>query len=249
MEIPSLTSVFHRDAYPAISPSRPELSVAGKTVLITGGGRGIGKSITTAFAHAGASHIVILGRDASTLEAVKAEIEGKQDNKSKVHVFPAEISNESRMNEVFDTVVKTIGKIDVCVANAAYLNAPASVPTVSIEDFWRCFEVNVKGLLITTQAFLRSASDASVFINITSGAGQLRYFGPMSAYASSKAAGMRLMDYLTMDCPNVRVYSLQPGIIDTDMARKASAGSAKFTELDTRMLTLPNSSRQDCSCR
>ncbi|MCJ1403612.1 hypothetical protein MMC11_006835 [Xylographa trunciseda] len=230
MEIPSLTQKFHHDAYPAIDPTRAELSAAGKTVLITGGGTGIGAGITRAFAKAGAANVIILARRKEMLESVKASIESTENNKSKIHVFSVDISNEDKMKEVFEEVVKSIGKIDVLVANAAYLNTPGLVKDVSVDDFWRGFEVNVKGLLITCQAFLRSASENPTFIMITSGAGLIRYFGPASGYATSKVAGMRLMDYLAGDNPNVRVYALHPGVVESDMNVKSGVTNAE--ELD-----------------
>ncbi|MCJ1439508.1 hypothetical protein MMC27_008902 [Xylographa pallens] len=230
MEVPSLTQKFHHDTYPAIDPTRPELSATGKNVLITGGGTGIGAAITRAFAKAGAANIIILARRKELLESVKASIESTADNKSKVHVFSVDISNEDNMKEVFEDIVKSIGKIDVLVANAAYLNTPALVKDVSVDDFWRGFEVNVKGLLITCQAFLRSAVENPTFIMISSGAGLMRYSGPKSGYATSKVAGMRLMDYLAGDNPHVNVYTLHPGIVMSDMAVKS--GAASEDELD-----------------
>ena len=225
MEVPSLTQKFHHDIYPAIDPTRPELSAAGKNVLITGGGTGIGAAITRAFAKAGAANIIILARRKELLESIKASIESTADNKSKVHVFSVDISNEDNMKEVFEEIVKSIGKTDVLVANAAYLNTPALVKDVSVDDFWRGFEVNVKGLLITCQAFLRSAVENPTFIMISSGAGLIRYFGPASGYATSKVAGMRLMDYLAGDNPHVNVYTLHPGIVESDMSLKSQTTS------------------------
>ena len=221
MEVPSLTQKFHHDTYPAIDPTRPEVSAAGKNILITGGGTGIGAAITRAFAKAGASNIIILARRKEPLESVKASIESMAKTKSKVHVFSVDISNEESMKVVFEEVVKTVGNIDVLVANAAYLSTPALVKDVSVNDFWRGFEINVKGLLILCQAFLRSASENPTFIMITSGAGLVRYFGSSSGYATTKVAGMRLMDYLAGDNPHVHVYSLHPGIVESDMSVKS----------------------------
>ena len=68
------TNTYHHSSYPAISPARPELSVAGKTVLITGGGRGLGTAIVEAFAQANAKHIFIVGRNTTTLQSIAEHI-------------------------------------------------------------------------------------------------------------------------------------------------------------------------------
>ncbi|MCJ1283106.1 hypothetical protein MMC26_002433 [Xylographa opegraphella] len=235
MEVPSLTQKFHHDAYPAIDPTRPEVSAEGKNVLITGGGTGIGAAITRAFAKAGAANIIILARRKEPLESVKARIESTADNKSKVHIFSVDISNEKNMKEVFEEVVKSIGRIDVLVANAAYLSTPTLVKDVSVDEFWRGFEINVKGLLITCQAFLKSAAETPTFIMISSNAGLVRYFGPASGYATTKVAGMRLVDYLAGDNPNVHVYTVHPGLVASDMAIKSGLGS----EIDFDKAELP----------
>ncbi|KPM44136.1 hypothetical protein AK830_g2471 [Neonectria ditissima] len=65
---PVATSKIHRTVYPSISPSRPELSQAGRTVLVTEGSAGIGFAIAIAFGHAGADRVIIVGRDQSKLD-------------------------------------------------------------------------------------------------------------------------------------------------------------------------------------
>ncbi|KAK1092522.1 hypothetical protein LTR48_004178, partial [Friedmanniomyces endolithicus] len=74
---PSLTSEWHDKTYPAIDPKRPELSAKGKTIVISGGGSGIGRGIAQAFALAGASAIAILGRRQALLEETKLLIASK----------------------------------------------------------------------------------------------------------------------------------------------------------------------------
>ena len=73
--IPSLTEAWHNASYPAISPSNPALSVAGKTVFVTGGGVGIGFTTARAYAAAGASRIAISGRTEKTFLSAKGDIE------------------------------------------------------------------------------------------------------------------------------------------------------------------------------
>lgn len=118
MPVPSPTKTFHSEVYPSIDPTNPAVSVAGKTVLITGGGQGLGAAFAKAFSIAEAANIVLLGRKTATLEASKAAIEKLPINKAKVHVFEADVTNQSRVNAVFDQVASTIGKIDVYIVNA-----------------------------------------------------------------------------------------------------------------------------------
>jgi shikimate 5-dehydrogenase len=75
MAFPQYTKIFHNFSYPAIEPSRPELSTAGKVVFITGGGSGIGPRIAHAFAKSGAAKIIIMGRTESSLLSTKNEVE------------------------------------------------------------------------------------------------------------------------------------------------------------------------------
>ena len=71
---PSFTDTYHHEQYPAIDPTQKELDCSEKVVVITGGGRGIGKAIAVAFAKAHAKGIVLMGRTRSTLETAAAEV-------------------------------------------------------------------------------------------------------------------------------------------------------------------------------
>ncbi|KAE9398979.1 NAD(P)-binding protein [Gymnopus androsaceus JB14] len=68
MSLPKLTPTYHKDTYPSISPTKPSLTQVGKTVLITGGGAGLGFEIARSFAKAGASRIIIICRRAGLLD-------------------------------------------------------------------------------------------------------------------------------------------------------------------------------------
>ncbi|KAG8819593.1 hypothetical protein FRC19_009676, partial [Serendipita sp. 401] len=72
---PYFTKTIHREVYPAIDSTKPELSLAGKTVLVTGAGRGIGLSITEAFAQANAKTIILTGRSENSLVNAKTSFE------------------------------------------------------------------------------------------------------------------------------------------------------------------------------
>ena len=228
MELPSYTKTWHHGVYPAIDPTRPELSLANKVVVITGGGQGIGAANVKAFAKAGASHIAIIGRKEATLNAVKSEVEAT--SKTPVHVYPADVTDEAGINHVFADVEKKFGKIGVLVHNAGYLADPGPIAGSSVADLWKPFEVNIKGTLITALAFLKSAAPDAVYIYINSAAAIIRYFGPMATYSASKAGAARIVESLAVEHPGMRFYNLQPGVVPTDMATKSGVN---FQDMDS----------------
>lgn len=220
---PAPTKAWHTTEYEGINPERPELSAAGKTIVITGGGSGIGPHIATAFARAGAANIVILGRTSSTLQDTKSSLNASYP-KVNVIAIVADVVDKAAVDAAFDEIHNSVGLIDGLISNAGYLAEPSPVATTSIDDWWKAFETNVKGPLHLAQAFLRYVAPVErqpVIVNVTSGIAHLPVWPGMSSYAASKIAGVKLFDYLGAENPGVRVVSIQPGTIDTAMARKA----------------------------
>ena len=134
---PSPFKLWHNDIYPAIDLSRPELSMAGKTVIITGGGSGIGRATALAFAKAGAARVVITGRREKILNEAKKLIEAQSS--STVMKFAADVTKAEQMKQVASQVA---GGWDVLVNNAGYLPAPSPGATADMDDWWKGFEVD-----------------------------------------------------------------------------------------------------------
>lgn len=135
---PSLTEAYHSTSYDAISPTRHELSVAHKTVVVTGGGRGLGPEIARAYAAAGASHVVLLGRTQATLSQTAEKIE-KEFSSVSVTTHTADVADEAAVGKAAEKV----GKWDVLILNAGVLAAPRSVAESDPTDWWRVFEVRL----------------------------------------------------------------------------------------------------------
>ncbi|EJD54057.1 NAD(P)-binding protein [Auricularia subglabra TFB-10046 SS5] len=215
----NFTKTFHNHSYPAISPTRPELSVAGKTILISGGGRGLGTGVVEAFAQAGAAHIVVTGRNTASLQTVAARIEAAYRN-TKVTPVSGDVSSGADVARAFAVVAQ----VDVVVANAAYLAGVTTItaaqagedPDAFVDDWWRSYEVNVKGVLLLARQFLAHAAPNGVFINVSAGG---VHCGPpgISAYGSSKLAAVRVVETLQVENPPLRFYSVHPGVVKTDM--------------------------------
>lgn len=222
IEIPQFqpfTKAWHNTTYPAIDPSRPELSAKGKNVVITGGGTGIGAGVALSFAQAGVSSISILGRREELLQKTKARIESQFPGVS-VFAYAADVTCVGDIKTSFADIHARVGSIDVYVNNAGALQGDSRIKEVSIEDWWSVFEVNVKGSLVTTQAFLQYAAPYATIINMSSIAAYV-WFGPnYSSYSASKLAGINFFATVQKENPDLKVVSVHPGVIDTSMTRK-----------------------------
>jgi short-subunit dehydrogenase involved in D-alanine esterification of teichoic acids len=194
---PSLTATWHNTTYPAIDPTQSHLSVKGKAVLITGGGRGIGAKAARSFAVAGASLITITGRTLSSLESTKSAIESEFPQ-TKVLTAAGDVSDEAAMDSAFAALSKANdGKgIDICIHNAGYLPDPNLIAQSETSDWWSGFTINVLGSFVVTRAFLKhkntSPSADPVLLGVSSGVICL-----------------------------TRVMHIQPGVVMTDMGNKS----------------------------
>ena len=224
MEFPSFTRTWHNNTYAAISPTNQSLSAANKIVLITGGGAGVGRSISQSFAAAGASKIVITGRTQKTLLAAKQEIEAAHP-RTKVQTYAADITDEHAMNAAFASAG---GKIDILVHNAGYLPDMEPISTSSLAEWWKGFEVNVKGAFVVTQAFLKHAAENAVLVNLITGVAHLPAFPEYSSYATSKMGALKFFEMVQAENPGLRVVNVHPGVIKTDMSDKTVAHGEVF---------------------
>ncbi len=228
---PSFTSTYHHKSYDAISPLNPHLSLQGKNVLITGGGSGIGRATVVAFAQAGASNVIITGRNGSKLEETRkavTEAMSKEQNKSsnaQIHTFAADITDMAGMTKVFKTVAETIGAIDILINSAGYLAKPSGTIDMDIDENWLGVEINVKGTMIMVQTYLKHVAAMKIqdpiYINVSSGAAHVT-FPSSGVYGAGKAAATRIMDYAQLNHPELRVFNLQPGIVKTPMSKKSN---------------------------
>lgn len=226
-----MTALWRNAPYPAIDPTRAELSVnvKGKTVVVTGGGAGIGASIAHAFAKAGASRIAILGRTEKTLKASKDSIEVAFPGVTVIYEI-ADIVDKTAINKAFSTIVSVLGKIDICVNNAAYMPAVSAIKGADAEDWWRGYEVNVRGSFNVVQAFLPSALEHPYLINVTTGAALLppAMTPGFSSYTTTKIVGVKLFEFVLAENPHVHVVSVHPGGVMTDMGHKAKAAGIEI---------------------
>jgi len=188
-----------------------------KTVLVTGGSKGIGKAIVYAFAKAG--YNVILNYNTS-YQSAKEIVEDLKDCSGIVEMFKADVSNRDEVNSMVEYAVREFGKIDVVVNNAGICNV--EVFSEVSEDTWdKIMNVNLKGVFNVTQAALRYSmlkeKDGSI-INISSIDGVCGSSCEV-AYSASKAGIVGLTKALAKELAlsNITVNAIAPGAISTDM--------------------------------
>ena len=219
---PSPTSTWHTKTHQSISPTRPELSAKGKTVVVTGGGTGIGAETARYFAEAGASRLALLGRREQPLLDTKASIEHKFPD-VKVFVASTDVTKKSEVEAAFAKVVGD-GEVHVLVSNAAMVGPQDPVRDVDGDKFLDGIQQNLKGSLFVAQAFLRYASTDAVAIDISSSAAHLNFVPGFASYSIAKLAIFRLWDSLAFANPEISVFHLQPGIVDTAMNKESGFG-------------------------
>lgn len=244
-EFVSFTKTWHNRPYPAILPTRPEISAAAKNVVITGGGTGIGKAAAIAFAQAGAKSVSIVGRRLDRLQTAAVSI-AEANSLTRVVLQQGDISNRISIETALDAIVEKIGgKIDIFLNNAGSLPKEAVVIDYPESEIRRCFEINVMGSFNALQAFARLAAPGAKLLNVGSA---ISHWSPLPevpgvwSYAATKAAALKMMEYYASENPSIHVVSIHPGIVGTEINPKIPVGP------DTGIYTLPFSSHLKNGC-
>jgi NAD(P)-dependent dehydrogenase (short-subunit alcohol dehydrogenase family) len=194
--------------------------LTGKTAIITGSSRGIGKAIAHRMAEHGAN-VVVSSRKADACEATVKEINELVGRKAAISV-PANIAAKEALQHLVDETRKAFGKIDALVCNAA--SNPYFGPSDGISDdqFTKILQNNIVSnhwLIGMVAPEMRARREGS--ITIVSSIGGLRGSTMLGAYSISKAADMQMARNLAAEYgpENVRVNTIAPGLIKTDFAR------------------------------
>lgn len=221
---PSFIETIHHEVYDAIDPRTTLANKAhGKTILITGASRGIGRSIAFAFAQAGADRLILTARTAAQLDTVTNEIKALF-NQVEVITVPTDLTNESEVDALFCGIQ---GKIDILVNNAGTAETFRPLVDADTTEWWNTWEVNIKGTYLPTTYFLRKYGSTGTIIN-TSSMGSIGTTPGFSAYQCGKTAINRLTNFLHVEYPNVRAFAYHPGGVMTDLAKKVPENMHKY---------------------
>ncbi|HAF93521.1 YciK family oxidoreductase [Pseudomonas sp. S5(2021)] len=203
--------------------ARPDL-LAGRIILVTGAGRGIGEAAAKAYAAHGAT-VLLLGKTEESLNHVYDEIEAAGHPQPAVIPFNLETALPHQYDELAAMIEREFGRLDGLLHNASIVGPRTPVEQLSGENFMRVMQVNVNAMFMLTSTLLpllKLSTDASILFTSSSvGRKGRAYWG---AYAVSKFATEGLMqvvaDELDGTAP-VRANSVNPGATRTDMRAKA----------------------------
>lgn len=194
-------------------------SVENRVVLVSGGSRGIGRSLAEGMARRGA-RVFISGRDADTLQQTVHEISTPSN---RVESIVCDVSQPDQIPSMVDTVIQKAGRID-SLLNVAGINIRKRVEDYTVEEFDKILDINMKGAFLVAQAVGRrliAQNSGGTIINVDS----LNSFRPLKAvqpYAMSKAAVSAMTRGMAMEWGehNIRVNAIAPGFILTDLTNK-----------------------------
>jgi 3-oxoacyl-[acyl-carrier protein] reductase len=198
--------------------------LTGKTALVTGASRGMGRAAALALAAAGAQVLVHYGRGASEADAVLAEIRKAGGRADAVAADLAAPDGPHKLAKLTRNIVGD--RLDILVANAG-ISKPATIEDTTIEDFDRLFAVNVRAPFFLVQQLLPILSKGSSVILVSS-LGARAVVGTIPAYAATKGAIDTMVKHFAslLGARGIRVNAVAPGVVATDMSSftKTDAG-------------------------
>jgi 3-oxoacyl-[acyl-carrier protein] reductase len=186
-----------------------------KVALVTGGSRGIGAAIAKRLAADGASVVITYAKDVSAATAVVKAIER---NGGKALAIQADAADVAAVKSAVEKTVATFGRLDVLVNNAGTA-IPKTFEETTLEEMDRVIDINVRGILATTQTALKHMKSGGRIIMIGSAVGERAVAPGLVPYAATKGAVKMFTQALSREVGSrgITVNNVQPGPIDTDL--------------------------------
>ncbi|MBW2028966.1 MAG: hypothetical protein DRG63_11315 [Deltaproteobacteria bacterium] len=206
-----------------------EIDLTGKVAVITGAGRGIGRSIAITLARAGAK-VVLNSRTASQLEETAREV---RSIGGQALCFPADVTQREKVEKLMHTAVTKFGGLHILVNNAATM-APKPLLEQTEQEWDRVMDVNLKSVFLCTQAAGRYMVQQKYgkIINMASTGGEIA--SPMNAsYHASKAGVILFTKSVAVEWirHNINVNAVGPGFVDTGLVDQFIQKGSRETSL------------------
>ena len=216
--------------------------LAGKAAVVTGASKGIGAAIAKSLAAEGAAVIVNYASSKAGADAVVRSI---TDAGGKAVAVGGDVSKAAEAQGLIDAAIKNFGRLDILVNNSGvYEFAP--IEAVTEEQFHKMFNINVLGVLLTTQAAARHLGEGASIVNIGSGASRMT--PPDTAvYTATKGALDAITGVLARElgAKKIRVNSVNPGPVETEGTRSAGVIGSDFEKALVQQTPLGRTGQPD----
>jgi NAD(P)-dependent dehydrogenase (short-subunit alcohol dehydrogenase family) len=192
-------------------------TLKGKTALVTGAGRGLGRAIAEGLAQAGAN-VFITSENAVELENTKQSMEKAGFS---VNGYVCDLCDDSSHKSLLNLLLESFGGIDILVCNAGIPGIPGTSAPMNMENYERVMSLNLRSTILLTGVVLPEISKRGggsiILISSISG---IRGNAALNAYALAKAGVAQLARNLAVEFgpQNIRVNAISPGLIDTPMS-------------------------------
>lgn len=213
--------------------SLSKFDLTGKTALVTGGGRGLGRSIALALAEAGAN-VALASRTVSELESVAKEIKGKN---RKAYYQSIDINDKEAINSYVEEIVKQEGKIDILI-NGAGNNKRTPFLDITEEEWDFVMGINLKSILFASQAVIPHMQKQKYgkIINIASLTSEIGLKN-MAAYGASKGGVSQITKALAVEFAEdgIATNAIGPGYFQTKMTESLFKDQQKVEWMESRI--------------
>ena len=232
------TKTIHHDTYDKINPKHFDLT--GKAVFVTGSSKGVGYAAALSFARAGASYIGLGAR--SDMSALEKEIQNAAQKAGrqapKTLALKVDVSNEKSVAGAAKDLEKAFGRLDILVNNAGYLENFVPVAESIVDDYWKVWDINMRGVYLVTRAFLPLLlkHGMKTILNVSSIGANLIMPGA-SGYQVTKLAVLRFGEFINAEYgeQGILCFGIHPGGVATELAlnmpKAAHAGLVDKAEL------------------
>ena len=211
--------------------------LTGKVAVVTGASKGIGAGIAKALAAEGAAVVVNYASSKAGADSVVAAITAAG---GKAVTVKGDVALAAEAQGIIDTAIEKYGRLDILVNNSGvYEFAP--IEAITEASFHRLFNINVLGVLLTTQAAVKHLTEGASIINIGSSITRLKPAGT-AVYTATKGAVDTITSVLSKELGprKIRVNSINPGLVETEGAHTAGViGSEMESRLRRADTTRP----------
>jgi 3-oxoacyl-[acyl-carrier protein] reductase len=213
----------------ATEQSMLDLGLSGKRALVTGGSRGIGRSIVMSLAHQGVSVAGCYNRESDAVASLRDELEQLQNGS---YLAQADVADADSVASLVGDARERFGQIDVLVNNAGVVSH-STLQDLTLDEWRRVIDTNLTGIYLVTKAVLEAMPAGGSIINITSAVG-LRGMVGRTHYTASKTGIIGFTRSLCKEVgpSGIRANAIAPGIIETDQTSGLTdEGRARYEKL------------------